>query len=698
MEHIFSDSPAQTDLLGREKFATEIALSLLKNFPLNSDSLVFGLNGRWGSGKSTLMGFITREMKKLIGHDDKIIIYDEFNPWMFSGQEQLQKEFLKGLKEKLQKNSRLTEYFKAGTKKAKSILDIIPDSIGFSYLPDEIKKYIPVDELKVPYKAELGKALDLLINEKSIVDLKKTVDNLIQKEDIKLFIFIDDLDRLTPEEVIQIFQLIKLNANFKNTVFVVAYDAEVVQLALEKHYGDNGKRYLGKIVQVDYTIPEITVDEIEDEYFKHFELFIKNAEINYNINDFIRIWQREGFKSYFITLRDVYRYINALRFRLPIIKDDVNIEQFLILEAIRIFDFKAYQDIYLLSKENLNTYGGLTPLKKEEGLLIFPNPVSLKLIQFLFPQSKVGSSYLLNESRKEIYDRLYFENYFALKVTGNNITEKEFREFMAIPQQRRGIIGNILENGRLDTFLRRLTNSEISKDYKIDDADLFSTIFDAFNRENLLTHSNSHALFHAFYNLARNFTTPRIGFQKLIDTVIGSDREFNFGKYWVLHWLCFDIVNKDKISSDEYKDYRKVLLDNEEKIILFRNKHLKQWSHYVFSHNDTASNRYIKKVFIKDFAKYLPDEYLKTLAEIFKYLSEHQRILLLILETMLWIDEQDGKPVRVYGEEQANLLPNETYLNLFTNALKDMDDYYLDKNIKQQITFFLNPMSFRFEI
>lgn len=695
MEHLFSDSLTQTDLLGRDKFAKEIALSLLKNFPLNSDSLVFGLNGRWGSGKSTLRGFIIREMKKQMGEDDKIIIYNEFNPWMFSGQEQLQKEFLKGLKEKLQKNSRLKTYFEAGTKKAKNMLDIIPDTINISFLPDLIKKFIPVEEVKVPYKTELGKALDLLFNEKSVVDLKKAVDKLIQKEEIRLFIFIDDLDRLTPEEVIQIFQLIKLNANFKNTVFVVAYDAEVVQVALEKHYGDNGKRYLSKIVQVDYTIPEITDDEVEKEFFNHFELFIKSAEINYSINDFIRIWHRKGFKNYFLTLRDVYRYINALRFRLPTIKEDVNVEHFLVLEAIRVFDIKAYQNIFILSKESMQTFGQITPLRENDEVSSrFENSISLNLIRFLFSNERSSQ----NTYGKEIYDRLYFENYFALKVTGNNITEKEFREFMTIPQQRQGIINNVLVNGRLDLFLRRLTDSEISKDYQINKNDLFTLLFDVFNKENFLTHKNSHALFHALYNLAKNFTIPYVGFQKLIDEVIGSNREFNCGKYWVLHWFCFDIANKNKILSDEYKDYRKVLFDNEEKIISFRSEQFKNWNSYVLGHNDTESNRYIKQVFIKDFAKHLPDEYAKAFDKVFEHLNMNQRTILLLLESMLWIDERDSKPVRIYSEDRANILPNETCSNLFTNALKAMDDYYLDDKTKNQIAFFLNPMSSTFDI
>ena len=50
-----SDSIASEDLLGRKSFAEQIAYSLVNNFGNDFNSIVFGLNGKWGSGKSTIL-------------------------------------------------------------------------------------------------------------------------------------------------------------------------------------------------------------------------------------------------------------------------------------------------------------------------------------------------------------------------------------------------------------------------------------------------------------------------------------------------------------------------------------------------------------------------------------------------------------------------------------------------------------------
>ena len=95
----------------------------------------------------------------------------------------------------------------------------------------------------------------------SILELKQDIDTAIIENKLRIFVFIDDLDRLTPNEVIEVFQIIKLNASFKNTVFVIAYDKEVVQDILALHHGFNGEKYIEKIVQVDYRIPD-PLDEV----------------------------------------------------------------------------------------------------------------------------------------------------------------------------------------------------------------------------------------------------------------------------------------------------------------------------------------------------------------------------------------------------------------------------------------------------
>jgi len=71
------DQPAADDAFGRKPFAESLARSLV--LPNNSPGLVVGIEGEWGSGKSTLIGFITKHLRE----NRKTIVID-FNPWMVS--------------------------------------------------------------------------------------------------------------------------------------------------------------------------------------------------------------------------------------------------------------------------------------------------------------------------------------------------------------------------------------------------------------------------------------------------------------------------------------------------------------------------------------------------------------------------------------------------------------------------------------
>ena len=70
---------------------------------------------------------------------------------------------------------------------------------------------------------------------------KQQKDNIVQaltdkslKDDLKIIVTIDDIDRLTKEEIIAVFQLVKNLADFPNTVYLLAFDYDIVTKALEE--------------------------------------------------------------------------------------------------------------------------------------------------------------------------------------------------------------------------------------------------------------------------------------------------------------------------------------------------------------------------------------------------------------------------------------------------------------------------------
>ncbi len=87
-------------------------------------------------------------------------------------------------------------------------------------------------------------------------EVKRSISEDLEDLDQRIYIFIDDMDRLTQNEIKQMFRLINSVADFSNTTYVLAFDYEIVSTALEGERGvSNGEEYLDKIIQLPKTIP-----------------------------------------------------------------------------------------------------------------------------------------------------------------------------------------------------------------------------------------------------------------------------------------------------------------------------------------------------------------------------------------------------------------------------------------------------------
>jgi len=305
----------EQDLLDRKKFIEELQKEI-ENIPF-SDSFIFGLYGSWGEGKTSVINLLKN---KFIESVDFLTV--NFDPWNFKDEEAILAVFYNKIEQSLSQKF------------------ILP---GFK------KTFIKYQNLISMGLSQTGITINFSDTKESIEEIRQRIESYIAQTKRKIIIFIDDIDRLQPKEILLVFKLARLNANFQNTIFLLCLDPTIVQEYLK----DNLKidpEFLEKIIQKPIPLPAIEQQDIDQFLDNHIdklfdELVISKERREKFEKDFQLIYQTQV-KKVFKTLRHAKRYLNGLRSTLPPIKNEVDLHDFLILEIIRVFYPKAYHDIW----------------------------------------------------------------------------------------------------------------------------------------------------------------------------------------------------------------------------------------------------------------------------------------------------------------------------------------------------------------
>jgi len=272
---------SEDDKLNRRSFAESLAKTIVQNS--FSSSFSIGLYGKWGSGKTSIVNMVLETVKE----DEPNAIIVRFNPWLCGDPKQLISQFLKQLS--------------AAIKLKTSVLENVCNLIDQYALAFDVGSILADTNLVAALLSSAGlKFLDKLASsrlQKTTGDLqekKNQIADKLNEDGIKIIVSIDDIDRLSEDEIIAVFQLVRSVADFPNTVYLLTFDYDVVVHALSKvQYGD-GKEYLEKIIQVPFEIPTANVERIHRVLFdrldsimghdlKHWDKVIWSEVFSYGI-------------------------------------------------------------------------------------------------------------------------------------------------------------------------------------------------------------------------------------------------------------------------------------------------------------------------------------------------------------------------------------------------------------------------------
>lgn len=305
---------------------------------------VIGINGVWGHGKSTLLNFtcayLDKHNEEARSDDEKVNVI-EFRPWMVSGHQDLVSAFFKILTESVgPRENWLKRFLRKRLKQVGGSSDAVMDAMAKVAVVADIgvtkgAATAVVNIVKRPLKTKI----DEFLQDESLQSAHEGLFEQLQKAGKKFLVTIDDIDRLTEDEVRSIMQLVKTVGQLPNVVYLLSYDRTKISEAFDEQDTNSSPRYSEKIIQHEIELPKPS---------KRSMLLILDDAISFMMGTVQTDESRwftltsKGIRRWIEKPRDVLRLANAVTFAWPALEGEIDPVDLLIMEGLRLFDTDAF--------------------------------------------------------------------------------------------------------------------------------------------------------------------------------------------------------------------------------------------------------------------------------------------------------------------------------------------------------------------
>ena len=482
------------DLLGYTPFAIHLT-DIIEQVNAHS-GVVLAINGEWGSGKSSLINLVLRELNAREATAGKRTVLIKFNPWLYPSQSDLFSLFFAQLCANL-KIQNVANEFEAAVKDIKLFANLAKPIGWLPGVGRGVDKVLGIADTVIASAEKLAKATG-----KDITGLKESIETALREANRRILVVIDDLDRLTDCEIQQTFQLVKSLANFPNVIYLLAFDRLVVNKALDGVTAGKGEEYVKKIVQVSFDLPQPD----QNRFLEFLERQIRSAfPSGVGEGNVGEAGEAEGSKSSglvsfpswseeLVSLISPFlrtpRHVNRLMNRITIVPrhifDDLNLIDFIVLQTIQEFQPECYAHLWHHRDHLLKYQGDLASridlaqgkqLENPAWKVIQQHPKCTNhrdeqalgdMLEYLFPNARAQhlSTSVMSEDRREkwraqnrLCTREHFDTYFTLSISSNGIPTKMVLNFIEALNQAgdaHTILGKLVaQDMQNDTFVTR---------------------------------------------------------------------------------------------------------------------------------------------------------------------------------------------------------------------------------------------------
>jgi KAP family P-loop domain len=316
-------SSGDEDKLGFREVAKQIVTSLVDC--ASQDGLVIGIEGAWGSGKSSLLFLIGDELGKL--PEDRRPTVINFRPWLIGNRDALITSLFGELSRELDRVALNagdpTRISVAKAKEAGEALRSFMNGLGRAGSVIEFAgEASGIGLLKLAGKGAKA-AADAAGKEPAPLPLSELKDKLVTSlRDLghRFVITIDDVDRLEPAEVIEILRLVRSVVDLPNVIYLLCYDSDTLAHSIERAASvSGGHLYLEKIVQLTVMVPKPEPLQLRQWFSDELHLVASTKDED-ELSRLKLVIDYEGGRQ-LRTPRSVVRALDAVRFFWPPLRE-----------------------------------------------------------------------------------------------------------------------------------------------------------------------------------------------------------------------------------------------------------------------------------------------------------------------------------------------------------------------------------------
>lgn len=299
-------------------------------------STVIGIEGQWGSGKTSLLNLLTAHLRIQVPATTQIVV---FSPWVNSPDESPVSALM------LTIAARLAKLDTPVMTQAGKILPLAENILNYAQQTSRrlapaarfAGKFVPGLEL-VADGMDVFSETSLSRREKTAAELRADIEDKIAGLGISFIVVIDDLDRLEPAQAVEVLRMVRSVADFSRFRYVMCYDRDVLAHAVETGLSvQNGKLYLQKIIPLSFSLPRPESFDLRREFIAgvvRLYTSVYQAGPDETLLQDLRIIT-DIYGAALKTPREVQLTLNSLAFRYSGIRDYVWLPDLCFLQLIR---------------------------------------------------------------------------------------------------------------------------------------------------------------------------------------------------------------------------------------------------------------------------------------------------------------------------------------------------------------------------